>query len=371
MFAKVTRSGATAAGAFALMVMAFQCLGVVGPTVASASPTCSFSAGTLRLVDDGAGADSIDVWQDTDDMVFMTVGPSIGLTLPGGPCGDGIALSTIHEIDITGGTGASIITIWMSQTQPGQAPLRNEGPGADWGLIGWNIALTHDADIDPTTLLSLNTIVVLDRSPDDPTSVTAGTAGVDLNGDGELDVAAVGVDSYFLITFDRVGSMLSAAGGGSTGDPVNGLIVGGAGDDTILAGIGSGTFGGFVILGGINGGGGTDTIVGGPGRDGIFGGAGDDTISGAGADDILLGGGGADTIDGDSGSDLVQAGSGDDVVLGGSGDDFLGGGRGNDELSGEGGRDRCDGGIGDDSVHCEVVTHVGGPSLERTLPWRG
>lgn len=42
-------------------------------------PTCSFAYGTLTLVDNGAGWDWIDVWQDTDGTVFATVDP-----LPGG-----------------------------------------------------------------------------------------------------------------------------------------------------------------------------------------------------------------------------------------------------------------------------------------------
>ena len=60
------------------------------------------------------------------------------------------------------------------------------------------------------------------------------------------------------------------------------VLVGGAGDDTIVGGLGGGE---NLILGGA----GNDSIEAGAGVDVIFGGPGDDTVSGAGEDDVLVG----------------------------------------------------------------------------------
>jgi Ca2+-binding RTX toxin-like protein len=339
----------------AALVAAFQCAAVFGASVAEASPLCSFSDGTLTLVDDGAGFDYIDVWQDTQGVVFMTIGPSVGVTLPGGICGAGAALSAIDRIDITGGTGASIVAIWMSQVQPGQDPARSTGPGADWGTIDWNIQLGHDPHLDPA-LIGVNNVLIMDNSLDDPMSVTAGSAGIDLNDDGNLDVVTSGVDGFGMLTRDHVGSSMSAAGGGPTGGPVPQLIiVGGPGDDTIHVGLAQ-SIGAISLIIGTNGGGGADTMVGGDGRDGLIGGPGDDTISGGDGRDVLVGSNGFDTIDGGSGSDVIEAGPGDDVAAGGKGNDSLIGDRGDDSLSGGEGRDRCDGGPGKDSVDCEIIS---------------
>ena len=345
MNARAARSRSTTGVFLALLLAAFQCAAVVGASVAGASPLCSFSDGTLALADDGAGFDYIDVWQDTQGVVFMTVGPSIGVTSPGGICGAGAALSAIDRIDISGRTGASFIVIWMSQVEPGQSPSGSKGPGANWGTIDWNIQLTHDPHIDPS-LIGLNNVLILNRSPDDPMSVTVGSAGVDLNDDGDLDVVTSGVDSFSMLTRDHVGSNMSAAGGGPTGGPAQQLLmVGGPGDDTIPRRIES--------IARIprhphrhQWGGGADTLVGSDDRDGLIGGPGDDTLSGRGGGDVLAGSNGVDTIDGGSGADAIQAGPGDDVATGGKGNDFLIGDRGDDSLVGGEGRDRCDGGPG-------------------------
>ena len=57
------------------ILVAFQCANIAMAGPASAAPRCSFVSGTLTVNDDGAGLDSIDIWQDTSGMVLATVGP--------------------------------------------------------------------------------------------------------------------------------------------------------------------------------------------------------------------------------------------------------------------------------------------------------
>ena len=70
MYVRAARSRSITGGLVALLVAAFQCAAVSGASVAEASPLCSLSSGTLTLIDDGAGLDYVDVWQDTQGVVF-------------------------------------------------------------------------------------------------------------------------------------------------------------------------------------------------------------------------------------------------------------------------------------------------------------
>ncbi len=135
------------AGAVIAALIAFQCLSIAAAGPASAAPTCSVVSGTLTLIDDGAGLDSIDVWEDTNGMVFASVGPISGLTAPGTFCGGGVALAGLSAIHITGGTGITKVAIWMSQTPAATPPTSPDlfgGPGAAWGTIAWVIDLSSN-----------------------------------------------------------------------------------------------------------------------------------------------------------------------------------------------------------------------------------
>jgi len=305
-----TRSAASTrrvALAVAAFLTTFQGMFAAGAGPASAAPVCTFASSTLSVVDDGAGLDSIDVWQDTAGRVFATVGPLPGIVAPDGFCGGGVPLAELRAVRIVGGTGISILTIWMSQTPFASSPTPPlpGGPGADWTGVEWSFDATAN-------LVEAAIVSVIDGSPRDPMRVTAGASGIDLYDDGRLDVAVSGIGTYMFTTFDRVGSSISLAGGGATGPPVRTLltyVVGGPGDDTIAGGPG------------------TDLIVAGPGDDQIESGA---------------------------GSDLVAAGAGNDEVYGGAGNDQLAGGPGDDLLVGGPGRDRCAGGLGRNTVNCEA-----------------
>lgn len=96
---------------------------------------------------------------------------------------------------------------------------------------------------------------------------------------------------------------------------------------------------------------GNDTVLGGAGNDQIYGYEGDDLIEGGdgrdqlyGMDDndTLVGGAGDDQLHGDRGNDVIYDGAGDDEAYGGDGDDVIVAGGGNDEFGGNSGFDTLD-----------------------------
>lgn len=128
------------------------------------------------------------------------------------------------------------------------------------------------------------------------------------------------------------------------------LILGNAGNDTLIGGSAyDRIFGGNhddLIYGRgtrdvIQGAGGNDTIYGGPGNDLIKGQAGYDTLAGDEGDDEIHGG---------AGNDIIDAGDGDDLVFGQTGEDTIYGGSGNDTLFGHNADDTIYGGDGDDRL---------------------
>lgn len=145
-------------------------------------------------------------------------------------------------------------------------------------------------------------------------------------------------------------------------------IIGGTGNDTILAGAKNdfiyarngddsinGGAGNDQIFGEngndeIHGGDGRDLIFGGNDNDEIFGGAGNDTIKGEYGDDALHGDDGDDRFEGGDGEDTINGGAGNDVGYGQAGDDVLNGGSGNDRLYGQTGSDVIHGDAGDDTI---------------------
>ncbi len=132
---------------------------------------------------------------------------------------------------------------------------------------------------------------------------------------------------------------------------LNAIMLGGDGDDTILAGSGH-----DYILGGadhdrIYGGNGHDYIAGGTGQDRIWGAAANDTVYGGGNHDTIKGGAGADTLFGDNGNDRIDGGIEGDTLDGGAGNDTLNGGFGGDTIYGRGDDDFIYGGSADDTIY--------------------
>jgi Ca2+-binding RTX toxin-like protein len=249
-----------------------------------------------------------------------------------------------------------------------------------------------------------------------PDIIGFSAAGIDLNGDGDVDVAFAGSGDSAIEAFT-----MNAAGGddagsgtgfaqplvlnGSAGDDV---LAGGSGNDQINGGAGFDTASyasssaGVTVDLSVAGpqntkGAGADTLsgierlIGSPFGDTLSGGASKDVLDGAGGDDILAGRAGADTLAGGAGTDTLDysdagaavvvdlqtdqaaGGAGDDTITGSEnvvGSDFvdslvgdananaLSGGGGNDVLEGGGGDDALDGGADSDTA---VFTNAGGP----------
>ena len=127
------------------------------------------------------------------------------------------------------------------------------------------------------------------------------------------------------------------------------IILGLAGNDTIIGDVHDDT---------INGGDGDDTIDGGDGDDIVRGNEGNDSVQGDAGADILSGGEGLDTVRGGAGSDVVSGGTGDDQLWGGDDGDQLTGDSGDDRMRGEAGDDTIRGGFGNDY-------HWGGAGADR------
>ena len=119
-----------------------------------------------------------------------------------------------------------------------------------------------------------------------PNSVDAGTAGLNLNGDGDIDVVGHGTTTLGL-EGGAAADDLNLRGGTLTGAPWSG--------ETLL-----------------RTGAGRDRVVGGDGPDEIEGGDGSDTLIGRGGKDHLLG---------QEGNDRLVGGSGRDKAIGGRGID--------------------------------------------------
>jgi Ca2+-binding RTX toxin-like protein len=210
-------------------------------------------------------------------------------------------------------------------------------------------------------------------------TITAG-AGPDGNdvfalGDGN---EAIGGEVSYEARAEPLRFQAGVGGGAGETDRISeALIVGGSGDDTLVAGTGAESF---------EGAGGDDTLVGnarenwlygGPGNDRLVGGDGEDMLVGGSGDDVMEGGGGNDRIlewsersafgpeqrnvpvDESNGNDEAQGGPGDDridlgvgadVIHGEEGSDSLIGGAGADTVDGEGGNDGLVGGTGPDHL---------------------
>ncbi len=188
-------------------------------------------------------------------------------------------------------------------------------------------------------------------------TVVFGGAGIAINTDAYLDIAAIHIETW-VVNLDDGNDTFSGMGNAATGNTP------------------------FVAPLSIYGGAGNDTLRGGSNDDTLDGGLGDDTfVGGAAADggDHLIGGPGIDTADysartaaltisiddvaddGEPGEhdnvaadvEIVRGGSGDDHLSGGTGPHTLFGGPGNDTFdqgSAPGGADVMNGGPGIDTV---------------------
>jgi len=364
MKGKLRRSAVVVA--FSLGV--FQALSIVGANVASAVvASCSFTSGVLTVGVTGAGNV---VTQDAAKNILINAAQSD--TYAGCTTSAAANVGNTTAINITGPAGASLTN---------EAVTINTflaGTSLSWGTINWTVNLGDTGAVPPGDTFTVDN----SGNTDDGYKIDWGVNGVDLNGDGDLDVVLGGIETS-----------VSVAGIGTatlTGDTVNagGSTITGAAYATAITINGAAGLGNQVLTGGA----GSDTVTGGGGDDTLAGGLGNDSLTGGGGEDaadysasataviVTLGppgvgsGEGLDsltTIEGVSGEDTYDAAGAEDGVTvdlgagtstGGSGtdtlkhiddasgsefNDSLTGGSGDNVLYGEGGNDTLSGGAGD------------------------
>jgi Ca2+-binding RTX toxin-like protein len=209
------------------------------------------------------------------------------------------------------------------------------------------------------------------------------------NGNDIIDLSAVTANIGYEIEGGAGDDVLKAGSGTGkakiVGDAGNDTIEGSGGDDNLFGGAGNDSikgeggkdwiFGdgdhktmvvGNVITAAMKLQDGNDTLEGGAGNDIVIGFGGVDTVKGDAGDDVLLGDGGVLTVSGrdvttsgikDTGKgkqgfgDTVEGGTGNDRMYGGLGNDVMDGGADDDAIFGEGGADNILGGSHDDLIH--------------------
>lgn len=242
------------------------------------------------------------------------------------------------------------------------------------------------------------------RTPAGDDTIVAGSRGIDLNGDGDVDLIRGAIRGMRFVT--RGGSdEVSTVGGHGTGAPVPNIPVrvdAGPGRDRVTFGAGqdAALFGGrgddHVVssdaeFGFLVGGAGDDVLIGGSGAESIYPGFGADVVRAMGGDDLVSqlekgdesdvfsGGAGVDELvyggeqvfgrysvsfdgianDGERGEgddvasdfEMVRGSRGPDTLVGDRRDTTFFGGAGDDDITGGSGRDRLFGGPGDDVFH--------------------
>ncbi|QIE44086.1 hypothetical protein G5B38_00280 [Pseudohalocynthiibacter aestuariivivens] len=195
----------------------------------------------------------------------------------------------------------------------------------------------------------------------DDTVIVNADGSISIEGDGgtanNIGVSLPGRVSQLDLVFED-GPDGSQSGGAGIGDfsftiptPLDYIIEGGSGDDTIDASYTGDPEGDRIDNSDHSDGSNDDSVLAGAGNDSVISGAGDDTVFGDDGDDTLIGGEGNDRLDGDSGSDSISGGDGDDTIIGDDGDDTLLGDDGDDEIYVSSGKNTLDGGAGRDQLY--------------------
>src|SRR4051794_20747671 len=138
-----------------------------------------------------------------------------------------------------------------------------------------------------------------------------GDAGTDVYSAKDGDTVSYG-DRLTPVTVTQDGVANDGEVGENENVPGNVQLRGGAGDDSLTAGVAAVT---------LNGGSGNDTLTGGAGNDRLTGSNGNDTLNGGPGDDNLSGDDGNDTLNGQDGDDFLFGSWGSDALSGGAGTD--------------------------------------------------
>ena len=336
------------------------------------------AAGTIDLLDGGAGSDTASFTSYTESVTATLRGANDGIAAIAG--GQIAALRGIENL--TGGSGNDVLT-------------GDDNANAIEGGLG-DDTLVGGAGVD--------------------TLVFTGTTGVTV----DLSVTTAqntGVGNDTILGFENV-----RTGSGNdtvTGDAGDNIFFDGGGADTYTGGAGSDTVDYSAAAGnvsvnlnlttaqtaGVATGDtlreienitgslvGTNNLIGGNTTDNrLVGGSAADRLIGGGMNDTLIGGAGNDVIFGDyvdtfnttagiaDGNDVLEGGAGNDILVGGLGNDVLRGGDGDDTLVGgianattaltavytnDGGNDTFDGGDGTDTAYAYYTGRAGGVSFD-------
>jgi len=255
------------------------------------------------------------------------------------------------------------------------------GKGSDWVVYSAEAHVDLTDSANNTGAAAGDVLISIER-------VSAGSViggdrsnelhGHDLFGRGGNDTL-VSVDAYQIVLDGGAGNDLLQVGG--VEGPIDGTVLGGAGDDTLAI---SASFDDGNPIAGLvqDGGDGIDTLdfqgsyfgaqqgasytAGVNGFENLAGTKyGDHFTAGAGGS-VLLGREGNDYLQGAEGADSLDGGNQKDFLSGGGGDDTLLGGGNNDTLIGGAGADLLDGGNGIDTVTYEDAAEGVGADLAGT-----
>ena len=343
---KNQRSLLTGAAAVTAAVLA----GLVFAAAASAAETtCSLSNGVLAL----------NMASTSSGTMIQTAGGTIAIN-EGGPvtCAGGTPttsnIDVIRVVDVaddpstpTPGDGNSNLTVLEPATF-GPGLTSTEAPGQNEIEIVVNMGAGTD-----------DRLLVTEQAPR-RTAWTAGSYGLDWNGDGDPDLVGMGSFDRVTLNGDTDNDLISAYGGNGTGAPLVGprvVLEGEAGDDELF------------------GSDGLDGISGGPGNDSLAGMGGDDNLNGGTGNNRFVGGAGSDYASFSTATtgvsvDLGLTGPQDtgdyvssfaeienvlgtnfaDTLVGNGAANVLSGDNGDDTLDGRGGSDELIGYAGSDTV---------------------
>lgn len=280
--------------------MAFQALALIGALPASAA-TCAFSGGVLAV--SSAAVETITFSRDAPGAI--TVASTVA-----SPSCTAVA---------TGATVATTTSITLTSTADVQSVVILLDSGG-FGTINWGPPFDVDGGAGETLTIDANDAA-------DDNTIVLGASGIDLNGDGNLDVVHAGFEA-FVVTGGPGADSLSANGSTATGaafatavtlagEADDDTILGGAGGDTLTGGAGTGdtldcstTVGGAVF-----------TLPGGVAGDKC--GVGTDIWGVAALFENLIGTSVKDTLTGDGLANSFMPGAGDDTVTGAAGIDTL------------------------------------------------
>lgn len=307
-------------------LMGLQALAAI--PASAAATACDFTGTTLTVAVDTTTANVFS--QDVAGNILLNGAQSPAwVALSDCATSPAANVGNVTAISITGPPGVSatneIVSIDMEL-----------GTGTvSYGVINWTVNL-GDEGAAPGDTFDVTNAASLDSLTTD-----WGASGVDLNGDGDLDVVLADIETSTHEAGDGpgapdfVGDTVNAGGSTATGAayPTSITITGGANDDTLTGGAA-----GDVI----NAGTGDDTLAGGLGNDTLNGDLGVDTVdysasatavnvnleantaSGEGLDSVpgienAIGSAFGDTLTGAAGEDnTITPGAGDDTVSGGT-----------------------------------------------------